>query len=329
MKESKPQRTAVVLFNLGGPDCLEAVRPFLFNLFNDPAILRIPKPMRYVLARLISWRRNFEARKIYDALGGKSPILENTQAQAKALGLVLGEGFRVFVCMRYWSPMANEVVRQVQSYAPHRIVLMSLYPQYSTTTIESSLADWHKVSAGCFSEISTDRVGCYPSLEGMISTLAGRINEAVAVCEKRGESPRVLFSAHGLPQKIVDRGDPYQGQIEETVAAILNTVPKELDSQICYQSRVGPLKWLQPSTEHEIIRAGQEGKSVVIVPVSFVSEHSETLYELDIEYKVLAKESGVPHYLRVQTVGEAPDFIRSLAGLIVRRRGTEKEVEYA
>ncbi|MEN8236829.1 MAG: ferrochelatase [Pseudomonadota bacterium] len=326
---SKLNKTAVVLFNLGGPDNLEAVRPFLFNLFNDPAILQIPNPFRTLLARVISWRRTPEAQKIYGAIGGKSPILENTQAQADALELALGDGFKVFVCMRYWHPMAKGVVTELQKYAPQRIVLLSLYPQYSTTTIESSLKDWYQNAALCFSKTPIDKIECYPTIAGLVDFFADEIKKAISKCEKLDKTPRILFSAHGLPQKIVDQGDPYQQQVEETVNAILASIGRSVDSQICYQSRVGPLQWLGPATDNEIIRAGKEGKSVILVPVSFVSEHSETLYELDIQYKALADQSGVPKFYRVATVGCTPAFINDLAGLVAPERGRVMEIRHA
>ncbi len=324
---NKEPKTAVVLFNLGGPDRLESVRPFLFNLFNDPAILRLPNPFRYLLARALSWLRWLKARKIYAALGGASPILVNTKAQAAALEERLGGGYKVFVCMRYWHPMADSIIRDVREYLPQRIVLLSLYPQYSTTTTESSLRDWHRKSEGLFPGVTIDTVESYPALDGLVQTLALGVSSAIQSLKQK-EPYRVLFSAHGLPQKIVDQGDPYQRHVEETTAAILSRLGHEVDFKICYQSRVGPMQWLGPSTEAEIERAGMERRAVILVPVSFVSEHSETLYELDIEYKTLADQSGVPQFFRVNTVGCAPDFIKSLAGLVAPKMAQTTEMQH-
>jgi len=310
---AKSQRTAVVLFNLGGPECLGAVRHFLFNLFSDPAILRIPQPFRLLLAGGISWYRTFEARKIYSTIGGGSPILKNTQAQAGALQDSLGDGYRTFVCMRYWHPRAEAVIQQVQSYAPKRIVLLSLYPQYSTTTIESSIKEWQQKSLGELKGVKTEIIDSYPTLDGFVQRLALSTKQAMQSC---GKNYRILFSAHGLPQKIIDQGDPYQLQVEETVGAILSAIGERVDYQICYQSRVGPMRWLAPSTEEEVRRAGRERRAVIMVPVSFVSEHSETLFELDVQYRGVAKESGVPEFIRVPTVGSSPEFVGGLAELV-------------
>ena len=240
--------------------------------------------------------------------------------------------FKAFVCMRYWHPRANEMVRQVQEYSPQRIVLLSLYPQYSTTTIESSIREWRQRVASEFSGVKTDAIECYPTLDGFVKTAALETLKVMAACEQRaagGDDFRVLFSAHGLPQKIVDQGDPYRQQVEETVMAIRAEIGRPIDAKICYQSRVGPMRWLAPSTEDEIVRAGKEGKAVILVPVSFVSEHSETLYELDIMYKDLADQSGVPNFTRVPTVGCAAAFIEGLAGLVNPKRTLVKETKHA
>jgi len=312
------RKTAVVLFNLGGPDRPDAVRPFLFNLFNDPAIIGAPRPLRWLLAQWISRRRAPLARKIYEEIGGASPLLANTEAQAQALEAVLDEGagddqVRVFVAMRYWHPMSGETARAVESYGPDRVVLLPLYPQFSTSTTGSSLSDWNRAAAAAGLRAPTRALCCYPTQAGFVTEVAGLLRSALEVA---GDAPRVLFSAHGLPKKFIDRGDPYQWQIEQTAAAVAGAaaVPN-LDWRVCYQSRVGPLEWIGPSTDEEIARAGAEGKPVVVVPIAFVSEHSETLVELDIEYRRLAEEKGVPYYARVATVDTGAIFIAGLAEL--------------
>jgi ferrochelatase len=312
-------RVAVVLFNLGGPDSPRAVRPFLFNLFNDPAILSLPNPFRYLLAQLISRRRAPVARGIYEKLGGSSPLLAETNAQAVALADALAgeDEFKIFVCMRYWHPMADEAVREVAAYGPDQIVLLPLYPQFSTTTTESSLTAWRNAARAAGLDTPSRTVGCYPTTAGFIEAQADLISQTLS---QVGDAPRLLLSAHGLPKKIVARGDPYQWQVEQTSAAVAAGLSarghEDLDWQVCYQSRVGPLEWIGPSTDEEIERAGREGRSVVVAPVAFVSEHSETLVELDIEYRHLAEEKGVPDYHRVRTVGTAPAFINALADLV-------------
>ncbi len=314
---SSNSKTAIVLFNLGGPDSPEAVKPFLFNLFNDKAIIGALNPIRYMLARWISAKRAPIAQEIYAHMGGKSPILQNTQAQADALRERLSEcgECRVFICMRYWHPMSDEVVKQVKEYAPDHIILLPLYPQFSTTTTGSSLTDWCRAAKQTELDIPTTTICCYPVEEGFITAEADLITEAYEKAKQSGPV-RLLFSAHGLPEKIVKKGDPYQKEVEATTQAIVQKLAIEnLDYVNCYQSRVGPLKWIGPSTEDEIARAGKDGVNIVLIPVAFVSEHSETLVELDIEYKELAEECGVKNYVRVPTVSIHPAFIQGLTGL--------------
>ncbi|MEE9139480.1 MAG: ferrochelatase [Alphaproteobacteria bacterium] len=312
-------RTAVVLFNLGGPDRPESVRPFLFNLFSDPAILAIPGPLRRLLAWFLSVRRAPVAREIYSHLGGGSPLLANTNAQAARLAEALGgeeAGFRVFIAMRYWHPRSDETAAAVKAFDPDTIVLLPLYPQFSTTTSASSLADWHRAAAAAGLDAPTKALCCYPTAPGLVEAMAKRVQEGLAAVSGAGDGqPRVLFSAHGLPKRVVARGDPYQWQVERTAAAVVERLAKPgLDWVVCYQSRVGPLEWIGPATDEEIARAGDDAVPVVLAPVAFVSEHSETLVELDIEYRRLAEKAGVPTYVRVATVSTAGPFIEALAG---------------
>ena len=312
-------RIAVVLMNLGGPDSLEAVRPFLVNLFSDPAIIGLPGPLRWPLARLIAWRRAPVARMIYARLGGQSPLLANTDAQAQALEGALGSGYRCFVAMRYWHPSSAKTAREVADWAPDEIVCLPLYPQFSTTTTASSLASWQLAAKQQGLDRPTRCVRCYPSEKGLIEALARLIRPALDTASTAGQSPRLLLTAHGLPMKIVRSGDPYPSQVEQTAAAVVEVLAKPgLDWRVCYQSRVGPLRWLEPSTDEEIKRAGREGVPLVVAPISFVSEHSETLVELDLDYHDLAEASGVPAYYRVATVSVEPAFIGALASLVHR-----------
>ena len=314
-------RTAVVLFNLGGPDSIEAVEPFLFNLFNDPAIVEAPGLFRRFLARLIARRRGPIARSIYQQIGGRSPLLELTEAQARALEIDLsqrGLEARTFVCMRYWHPMSGEAARSVGAYAPDHVVLLPLYPQFSTTTSGSSISDWRRVAKRAGIRGSEHTICCYPTLRGLIAAHVRLIRNALTRMKDVGR-PRVLFSAHGRPKRIVAKGDPYPWQVEQTANAIIRGLGmNDLDTVVCYQSRVGPLEWIGPETEAELQRAGQDSVPVVVVPVAFVSEHSETLVELDIEYAEKAGEFGVPHYERVPTVGTSPEFVSGLADLVER-----------
>lgn len=315
--------TAVVLYNLGGPDGPDDVRPFLFNLFNDPMIIGAPGPIRWALAQLISRRRAPIAREIYANIGGGSPLLPNTRAQAEALEAVLnengGEEFTCHVAMRYWHPFVEETMDAVIAAKPDRIVLLPLYPQFSTTTVGSVMRVWNRAAAKRGLDIPVTALCCYPTDPGFVAGVAGLVADAIAQIPG-GKPYRLLFSAHGLPKKIVEAGDPYQWQVEQTSAAVVDAldpaVSKDLDWLCCYQSRVGPLEWIGPSTEEEIVRAGADGVGLVIVPIAFVSEHSETLVELDIEYRELADDAGVADYIRVPTVGTNPAFIEGLARLV-------------
>lgn len=312
-------KLGIVLFNLGGPDGLDAVEPFLRNLFSDPAIISLPSILRKPLANFIARRRAPLARTIYRHLGGRSPILEETNRQARALEAALaGPELQVKAVetMRYWYPFSDAAAEALQKFAPDRIVLLPLYPQFSTTTSASSFRDWEQAARIVGLSAPVVRVCCYPGNRGFIGALAEKIRAALEN-PKPGISYRLLLSAHGLPKRIVAKGDPYQWQVERTARALVDRLGiKNLDWTICYQSRVGPLQWLTPATDAEIRRAGQDGKGVVVAPIAFVSEHSETLVELDIEYGKLARAAGVPDYRRVATVSADAAFIEGLAVLV-------------
>lgn len=329
MTSESGRRIAVVVFNLGGPDRRATVKPFLFNLFNDKAIIGLPAPLRTFLAWLISSRREKPAQANYALMGehwnGGSPLLPQTLEQTAALETVLTECLpddtvRVFTAMRYWHPMTAETATRVAAWGPDELVLLPLYPQFSTTTTGSSLKAWNEIYRGSG---MAHTVCCYPQAPGWIETQAASVR---ALLDQAGDRPmRVLFSAHGIPERLVSKkGDPYQAQIEAGCAAIAARSGLE-DWAICYQSRVGPMKWLGPSTPEAICQAAVDGVGVVVTPVAFVSEHIETLVELDIEYAELAEQLGVRPYLRVATVGVAPAFIDSLADAAVEaldRTGT-------
>jgi ferrochelatase len=307
-------KVAVVLFNLGGPDSLKAVRPFLFNLFRDRAIIQLPTVPRLALAALISTTRNKTAQANYAMMGGASPLLRETQAQAAALEAHLRtiapqHQSRVFVAMRYWKPFAAEAAHDVAAFKPDEIVLLPAYPQYSTTTTASSVEEWARVYKG---PGRTRTVCCYPTARGLAQAHAAAIRQ---VWESAGRpaNVRLLFSAHGLPQQVIDAGDPYETQINATAQAIAVLLPEFAEWEVSFQSRVGRLKWLEPSTETAIRAAAADGKGVLICPVAFVSEHVETLVELDHEYAELARSIGMTTYLRARTPGVTPSFIDALA----------------
>ena len=318
-------KLAVVLLNLGGPDGPAAVRPFLFNLFRDPAIVRLPAIARYPLAALIATTRTRTAQANYALMGGASPLLPGTEAQGRALAAALTAQApaietKVFVAMRYWKPFAKETARAVAAFAPDRVVLLPLYPQYSTTTTASSLKDFKAAYRG---PGEVNEVCCYPTAIGLVEAHATAIRDTWFAAGKPSNI-RLLFSAHGLPQTVVDGGDPYRAQVEATAAAIAARLPELPDWRIAFQSRVGRLKWLEPATDAEVRRAGTEGKGLLVAPIAFVSEHVETLVELDHEYARLAGEVGCAPYLRSPAPGVRAPFIDDLARAALAAAGAVK-----
>jgi ferrochelatase len=315
-------RVAVVLFNLGGPDSLAAVRPFLFNLFRDPAILQLPAIARYPLAALIAGGRARTAQANYAMMGGASPLLRETQAQAASLEAHLrtvapNQETRVFVAMRYWRPFAADAAREVAAFRPDEIVLLPAYPQYSTTTSGSSLAQWGRVYKG---PGRTRTVCCYPTARGLALAHVAAIRQ-VWETAGRPSNVRLIFSAHGLPQRVVDAGDPYEAQINATAQAVAVLLPEFDEWEVAFQSRVGRLKWLEPSTADAIRQAAKDGKGVLVCPIAFVSEHVETLVELDHEYAELARSLGIATYLRARTPGVAGSFIEALGRAVTDSLG--------
>ena len=254
-EEKSRRRVAVVLFNLGGPDGPEAVRPFLFNLFNDKAIIAAPGPIRWMIAQLISRTREKSAQENYAHMGGKSPLLDWTEKQATALKDALqaedpDTQFETFIGMRYWKPFVGDAAKAVQDWSPDHVVLAPLYPQFSTTTTGSSLSAWAAAEKAVGLSVQTHAICCYPREPQFLDSHVSRIRDALSQAPK-GSTPRILFSAHGLPEKIVAGGDPYQWQIEETVRGVvekLNAVALDTDfeSVVCYQSRVGPAEMDRP-----------------------------------------------------------------------------------
>ena len=315
-------KKAVILFNLGGPDKLENVEPFLFNLFNDPAILNLPTFLRYPLAKLIASRRAPTAKKIYQELGGSSPILKLTEEQSVALESKLnkddnGSKYKCFIVMRCWHPRAENVVKEVIDYGPDEIILMPLYPQYSAATSGSSINEWQNICKKNNFEVKTCTLCCYPTDNNFIQAHKDEILKKI----KNLDNFKLIFSAHGLPEKNIKKGDPYQWQVEQSVDRIVKSLHiKNLDWILSYQSRVGPLKWIGPSTEDIIVENSKLGKRIVLVPIAFVSEHSETLVELDIEYKELADKNGCKNYLRVPALGKNENYIKAMSNLIINKQ---------
>ncbi|MCR4347847.1 MAG: ferrochelatase [Sulfuricaulis sp.] len=320
-------RVAVVLCNLGGPDSLAAVRPFLFNLFSDPDIFRLPLGWltQRPFASLIAWRRAPEAAHGYAAIGGKSPILEYTQAQAGALQKVLdGAGqFDVHVCMRYWHPLTDAVVATLKQKNYARVILLPLYPHYSITTTGSAYNEFQRQCERQHYQPAVTLVRQWydqPDYQAaIVETLRAELKKFPDPDPARIE---LLFSAHGLPQKIVDGGDPYERQIRATFDAVRTQLGWP-NTTLCYQSRVGPLEWLRPYIQ-DVIRdkAAKGAKQMLVYPIAFVSDHVETLFELGITYAELARAQGITHYRVTPALNNHPRFIAALKSLVLNAAST-------
>lgn len=326
----KNTKIAVVLFNLGGPDSKNAIRPFLMNFFMDKNIVRLPLPFRFLLAWWIAKTRSTrEAGESYAELRNQSPLLKNSQAQANTLQKALsakkkGATYKTFIAMRYWHPMSPQVVREVRDWGADEIVILPLYPQFSTTTTGSSLQVWNKAMFEADYNIPTSMACCYPMNDGFIKASAENIKKQIDQAKKDGhKNIRMLFSAHGLPESIIKDGDPYQWQCEKTAQEIAKSL-KLKDWQICYQSRVGKQKWIGPSLGEALEKAAEDKCAVIIYPHAFTQEHVETLVELDIEYKEEAEKLGIEGYYRADTVSTHKDFIDGLATLVLKHQASEK-----
>jgi len=319
-------KTAVLVSTMGGPKDLASVRPFLFNLFNDPSILRLPPLFRWGLAQILSRAREKKAQAIYAKMGGSSPILENTRKQAQALENRLAQegAYRVFVGMSYSAPTIEEAMRDIKAYNPDRLVLLPLYPQYSTTTTASVFREAKKAVAENGISCPVEDIHAFFSLEGFLEAWTARLRETIGKTGKE-EKPFVFFSAHGLPEKIVKDGDPYPDQCALTARAIAQKAGlDDADWLLCYQSRVGPAKWIGPDIGACLEKEALRHRAIIVVPLSFVCEHSETLVELGMEYRGRAMEAGASSYHLVPTPFCDASFIDGLAQLV---RASEKERE--
>jgi ferrochelatase len=314
------RRVGVVLFQLGGPDTLDAIEPFLYNLFCDPEIIDFPfaRIGRKPLAKLISATRSRKVQKHYATIGGGSPIRRNTERQARALEAELADqGFdvRCFVAMRYWHPFTREAIEQVLQAGCDEVVLLPLYPQYSSTTTGSSLNEWRRLFQDQLPSYSvTDFYRNATYLDAVVE----KIDEALGrfSCPER---PEIVFSAHGIPVSIVERGDPYQRHIEETVALLMHRGRWPNPHRLCYQSKVGASKWLQPSLHRALHDMSQERiREICVVPVAFVSDHVETLAEIDHEAREEAHELGMEHFEMSAGLNDSPTFIRALGEIVLQ-----------
>jgi ferrochelatase len=315
-KTGKNRKIAVILFNLGGPDKLSSVRPFLYNLFSDKWIIRAPWFIRYFIAFFISSFRYKSAQENYSIMGGKSPLLEETTLQKDSLEKELKKrklgDIRVFISMRYWHPFAQEVIEEIEDYNPDEIIYLPLYPQLSSSTTVSSFEEFDALIKRNSIKSKVRKIGCYYDNEKFINTHIKMIREEIEKVKDK-KKLKILFSAHSIPKKFVTQGDPYEWQIRKCFEKIAkDEVISKYDNILCYQSKVGPIEWLSPSTEHVIEHEAKHGNSMIVVPIAFVSEHIETLVELDFEYAEIAKKHSV-EYRRVKALGNDINFIKALA----------------
>lgn len=317
-------RLGVVLFQLGGPDTLEAIEPFLYNLFCDPDIIDFPfaRLGRKPLAKLISATRARKVQHHYAVIGGGSPIRKHTERQARALEERLGEcgiDATCVVAMRYWHPFTTEAVAQLRAAAVDEIVLLPLYPQYSSTTTGSSLNEWNRCFSGCDAPVHCVRE--FYRHASYIEAVAEKVEEALDRFP-RGQDPLLIFSAHSVPTAVVEKGDPYQKQIEESVELVMERGGWQNRHLLCYQSKVGASKWLQPSLRATLRQAAAEGvRQVCVVPISFVSDHVETLGEVDHEARELAAGLGIARFEMSAGLNDSATFISALAELVTTAVG--------
>lgn len=314
-------KIAVVLFQLGGPDSLEAVEPFLYNLFLDPDIIDFPfaSLAREPLARYISSRRSKKVAEKYKEIGGRSPIRELTQQQARALEQELQQSInaKVFIAMRYWHPMTDAVVRELMRDWYERIILLPLYPQYSKTTTGSSINEWKRWSSALgLDSVPQEIVYHFYNHPLYIDAVVDRINETLGKFHDQSECV-LVFSAHGVPMNVVRSGDPYKEHVEKTVELVLQRGGWRIPHRLCYQSKVGPAKWLKPSLDETIRELGHSGtRKVIVVPIAFVSDHIETLHEINIEARELAGKVGIEQFEMTAGLNDHSTFIHALADLV-------------
>lgn len=308
------KKIAVVLMNLGGPDSLDAVQPFLQNLFSDPDIFKIPLVQK-PLAKFIARKRAPKVVEEYKLIGGKSPIGYWTELQRRMLEERLNQNesiFKVFIAMRYWKPFTSDVVQEIEKEQFEKIVLLPLYPQYSISTTGSSINEWNRVYRGPKEKVIV--INDFYRNENYLKAINERIDQALNEFDCKRDEVYFLFSAHGVPVSYIKKGDPYQKQIEETVQLVMSKRNFSNTFSLAYQSKVGPMKWLEPSTDSEIERLIQSGiKNLLVIPIAFVSDHIETLYELDIEYRKIAEGAGVENYIVMKGLNDSQLFIEALA----------------
>jgi ferrochelatase len=313
-------KNAVLLMQMGGPDSLEAVEPFLLNLFSDREIIKIgPAWLQPIIARIIVKRRKGHVEENYSLIGGKSPLKKLTEEQSSCLEKALGGNYRCFVAMRYWHPTTLEALAEIRRAGITDITVLSLYPHYSRATTGSSIKELKRLLAESGVNFNIKYIESFYNDTGYIDAMEERIREGLELFHPLAEV-ELLFSAHSLPQSFIDEGDPYLQHVTESVRLIMErfSIPHHLS----FQSRAGPVKWLEPSTDDMLKRLAESGvKNLLVIPLSFVSDHIETLHEIDIEYSKKAWELGIAKFERMPSLNSSPKFIESLAKMVREANG--------
>lgn len=313
-------KKAVLLLQMGGPDSLDAVEPFLLNLFSDREIIKIgPAWLQPIISRIIVKKRKAHVEENYAMIGGKSPLRELTDEQAGTLEKALGGGYRCFVAMRYWRPSTLEALAEIRRAGITDITALSLYPHYSRATTGSSIKELKRVLLEAKASFNVKYVECFYNNTGYIDALEERIREGLAQFHPLADV-ELLFSAHSLPQSFIDEGDPYLDHVKESVRLVMQRF--RIPHHISFQSRAGPVKWLEPSTDDMLKKLAESGvKNLLVIPLSFVSDHIETLHEIDIEYSKKAWELGIARFERMPSLNSSPTFIAALAQMVRTANG--------
>jgi len=317
------KKVAVILFNHGYPKSLDEIKSFLFNIFYDPAFLTVSNPMRWMMARSISKQSAPKARNIFRELEDASIISDETEKQKVKLeahlNKISNDDFKCFIFMRYWAPLATDILGDLKDYSPDEMIMLPLYPQYSITTTGSGLIEWNKYFTKANFKTPFRVIKEYPEGDFFIDTMADMINEKLNNIDHN--KYRILLCAKAIPKKTIEAGDPYLSQVERTASALVKKIENEnLDVVICYQRRLGPLDQIGPTIEDQIEKAAEDNKNIIIVPISHVSECPETLVELDFQYKEVAANAGIKDYVRINTVQDNDKFIVGLADLVMENR---------
>jgi ferrochelatase len=315
-------KTALILLNMGGPDDLDAVQPFLCNLFSDRELIRLPGGafLQRPFARLMARLRAPKTRRAYEAIGGASPLRRWTECQARGIGRLLGDEWQTAVIMRYWAPRADEVLNHLRRLGIQRAMVLSLYPHFTAATSGSSINDFCRQAVRLYPELDYRLIHEWFDWPPFLDALAHQIRQGLRkFAEERRKHVVLLFSAHALPEKLILEGDPYLDQVRSTMRGVLERLPG-CRARLAFQSRSGPVRWIGPSVTETLDALLEEGcREVLMVPVSFVSDHVETLHEIDIEYRSYALQKGLDRFERVAAFNDDAGFLRAMAALVASR----------